>query len=167
MSSGPPPSAGPSNQSAQRAQVAQQHATQASAQANIYSFSVHQPYTNWPLHASGPPYAPSWYPLHPTSYNQPRTYRENYAQTELSKSNEDIPEKEKFKYRQHWDSAVSAFLESAGLYQALHGFREDMMVLNDVWEKENVPAALQSLVDSISVRVYPKSKVLYVQTNVE
>lgn len=152
MASGPPPgSAGPSGTNGQRiAQISlQQQAAQSTNPGNIYSFSVHQPYTNWPLHAPGGPYAPSWYPLPPQAYGHPpRSFKEAHVQTDARRatSEEGVPQ-----YRRHWDAALSMFLKNAGLHQALRGFRDDMMMLSDEWERERVPIALQAFVKELSV----------------
>ncbi|THH03986.1 hypothetical protein EW145_g5854 [Phellinidium pouzarii] len=140
-----------SSATSQRPQAAaqQQHQT-----SGIYSFSVHQPYTNWPLHASTPaPYAPSWYALPAQAYSPPKTYRETETQTlapyEDPGARRDRKE-ENEKYKKHWDAAFSAFFKRVGLYQTLSGFHEDMLLLNADWERKEVPAALQALVQDIS-----------------
>lgn len=163
MSSGVPAGSGTpgsSSGSAQRIQAQlPPHTAQPANPANIYSFSVHQPYTNWPLHASGATYAPSWYPLPPQSYAQPKSYRENQTQTGTPE-NEKIRKGEDGKplYRPHWDAALSTFLKSAGLFEAYKGFREDMLMINDMWEKEQIATALQVFVKTVLVRmssIYP------------
>ncbi|KAH8119173.1 hypothetical protein DFH11DRAFT_1739955 [Phellopilus nigrolimitatus] len=142
---------------------------------NIYSFSVHQPYTNWPLHAStAAPYAPSWYAMPAQSYGPPKTYRENSTQTRLpgdegvksgagkGKGKENA-ERPPLQYKRHWDAALSKFLKCAGLFQALSGLHEDMLLLNVDWEREQLHAALQAFVKDISDIETEKDSVLVKQ----
>ena len=147
----PSGSAGPSGSNVQRVpQVSiQQQATQATNPGNIYSFSVHQPYTNWPLHASGTPYAPSWYPLPPQAYGHPKSYKEAQIQTDPRGTGNEA--EGEVQYRRHWDAVFSTFLKNAGLHQALRGFKDDMMIMSDEWEKQKVPIALERFVKDLSV----------------
>lgn len=138
------------------------HSSSAYSQQNpssgsLYSFSVHQPYTNWPLHASHTtPYAQSWYtaPTH-QQYGAPKVYSEQATQVPesdegsligMGKEGESLP-----KFAKQWDAALSAFMRRVGLHQTLAGFREDVLLLNEEWEREQVPGALQDLVKDISV----------------
>lgn len=124
--------------------------------SGIYSFSVHQPYTNWPLHhahasaATAAAAYPSWYAL-PQSYapqptHPPKSLKESGVQT-----SEDDIQNEKRVYRRYWDQAVAAFLRRAGLYRALEGFREDVLMLNEDWERGRVQNALDALVQDVAV----------------
>lgn len=51
----------------------------------------------------------------------------------------------------HWDMAFRAFLEAAGLTQALRGFENDMLVLNPEWEKGRVRNAVGKLIQNLLV----------------
>jgi len=48
-------------------------------------------------------------------------------------------------FPEEWDAAISSFLLSAGLTQALRGFRADMIVMNPEWERRQLPVALGQL----------------------
>ena len=117
---------------------------------NLYSFSVHQPYTNWPLHAShSTPYAPSWY-AHPAhQYNLQRSYRNQGIQASPEK-NEGSGDAGR-KYLSHWDPLFVTFLKRLGLQQTLAGFHEDMLLLSEDWECKEVPGALKALAQDLSV----------------
>lgn len=130
---------------------------------SLYSFSVHQPYTNWPIHSSSSStatasYPSSWY-THPSQHyttGTQKTYREYAIQTE----NEDSIGKGKGRdvgesapqFEKQWETALTVFLRRAGLHQALSGLQDDLMMLNEEWERERLPSALQALVKDISVR---------------
>lgn len=76
-----------------------------------------------------------------------RTFREDGVQTgDLDGGERVHPEK-----RRYWDAAVAAFLRRAGLHRALEGFREDILMLNEEWERGRVQYALDALVQDISV----------------
>ncbi|KAH9935764.1 uncharacterized protein B0H18DRAFT_977196 [Fomitopsis serialis] len=49
----------------------------------------------------------------------------------------------------HWDGILRAFLAAAGLTQALRGFDADIVVMNPDWEQKKIPAALDTLVQSV------------------
>ncbi|KAJ3976467.1 hypothetical protein EV361DRAFT_883453 [Lentinula raphanica] len=66
--------------------------------------------------------------------------------TEAKPATPASPSSESYK---HWDSALRAFMETAGLTQALQGFERDMFVMNSDWEKQKVPGALQELANNI------------------
>ena len=53
----------------------------------------------------------------------------------------------------HWDSALKSFLTRLGLVQTLRGFESDMLVLNEEWERSNVPVAVENLVKDLSADV--------------
>lgn len=55
------------------------------------------------------------------------------------------------KFYKQWDAAIRSFLESVGLTQTLVGFQADMLVMNEDWEKRQVPPALETLVNDLSV----------------
>ncbi|KAL5507108.1 RPS8A [Sanghuangporus vaninii] len=121
---------------------------------NLYSFSVHQPYTNWPLHTSHTtPYASTWY-SHPTHHYSPqKLYREQATQTDESltshDNSEDSGEAEQ-KFVKEWDSVLVTFFRRLGLQQTLAGFHEDMLLLNEDWERKKVPSAINTLVQDLS-----------------
>ena len=62
-----------------------------------------------------------------------------------------IPSPPPPEYHKDWDAAVKSFLSAAGLTQALRGFEADMVVLNPEWERKKVPAALEELMDNLTV----------------
>ena len=137
---------------------------QAQATGSLFSFSVHQPYTNWPLHApSTAHYAPSWYAVSPQSYGAQQAYapalaahrifRESGVQTDGT--NGKGKERAELPYMKHWDAALTDFLRGAGLHQTLAGFQEDMMLLNADWERQRVPLALMLFVKDILVCILP------------
>lgn len=66
-------------------------------------------------------------------------------------TSEDDIQNEKRVYRRYWDQAVAAFLRRAGLYRALEGFREDVLMLNEDWERGRVQNALDALVQDVAV----------------
>ncbi|KAG6335698.1 hypothetical protein ID866_3404 [Astraeus odoratus] len=45
----------------------------------------------------------------------------------------------------HWDEIIRAFLKKVGLNQALQGFEDDMVVMNEDWERKSIPAAIGEL----------------------
>ena len=145
------------------------YAQQNPSSGSLYSFSVHQPYTNWPLHASHTtPYAQSWYTA-PTAtaaaqYGTPKVYAEQGIQVpDLGEGSSGGGKdgvggggiggvgKDGVKFAKQWEDVVCGFLKRVGMYQALAGFREDMLLLNEEWEREQVPSALRDLVKDISV----------------
>ncbi|KAL5523940.1 hypothetical protein ACEPAG_8113 [Sanghuangporus baumii] len=123
--------------------------------SNLYSFSVHQPYTNWPLHTSPhtTPYAPAWY-SHPTHHYIPqKMYREQSIQTSENLTSHDNSEDSGEvgqKFVKEWDSVLVSFFRRLGLQQALVGFHEDMLLLNEDWERKEVPGAINALVQDLS-----------------
>lgn len=162
MSNGPSPSAaGPSNAQPLRIQQYGNSQNNPSASTGAFSFSVHQPYTNWPLHASVAPYTASWYPLPPQSYGPPRAFKEAEAQTEDAEpaqneegeENKIEQEESQPEYRRHWDVVLAEFLRSAGLYEALDGLKNDMVMMNENWERNNIPRALEMLSREMQVRL--------------
>ncbi|KLO14580.1 hypothetical protein SCHPADRAFT_996451 [Schizopora paradoxa] len=122
---------------------------------NVYSFSVHQPYTNWPLHSTPATssYA-SWYQLSHQPYtNTPsivpaKSFKDARIQTDDPQAV--VVEKEQPRYRPEWNKVLSKFLEDAGLFQALGGLKDDMLTMNEEWERLQVPEALQVLVKDLS-----------------
>ncbi len=123
----------------------------------VYSFSVHQPYTNWPLHStpSASSYA-SWYQLAQhqafasTSNTQTaKSYKDAQTHTEDLQAN--IAAKEQRPYRPEWNKILSSFFEDAGLFQALSGLKDDLLVMNEEWERVRIPEALHVLVNDLSV----------------
>src|ERR1700729_3624882 len=45
-------------------------------------------------------------------------------------------------FYRHWDSVIVSFLSSLGLSQAVRGFENDMLVVNEDWERQKVPKAI-------------------------
>ncbi|EED81565.1 predicted protein [Postia placenta Mad-698-R] len=48
-----------------------------------------------------------------------------------------------------WDAVIISFLSSAGLTQALRGFKADMVVMNPDWANSKIPVALDELGDNL------------------
>lgn len=123
---------------------------------NVYSFSVHQPYTNWPLHSTpaASSYA-SWYQLSHQPYtNTPsavpaKSFKDAQIQTDDLQTI--VIAKEQRKYRPEWNRILSKFFEDAGLFQALGGLKDDMLTMNEEWERVQIPEALEVLVKDLSV----------------
>lgn len=129
---------------------------------SLYSFSVHQPYTNWPIHSSSSTatasYPSSLYtnPLQHYTNGTQKAYREYAIQTENEGSSgkgkgRDVGESAS-QFGKQWETALTVFLKRAGLHQALSSLQDDLMILNEEWEREQLPSALQALVKDISVR---------------
>jgi hypothetical protein len=57
-------------------------------------------------------------------------------------------------FHRHWDSVISSFLSSLGLNQALQGFENDMLVVNEDWERQKVPKAIGELMRDLMVSQY-------------
>ncbi|KZP34459.1 hypothetical protein FIBSPDRAFT_809740 [Athelia psychrophila] len=55
-------------------------------------------------------------------------------------------------FHQHWDAVIATFLTSLGMMQALRGFENDMLVINEEWEREKVPKAIGELMRDLMVR---------------
>lgn len=55
-------------------------------------------------------------------------------------------------FHRHWDTAIATFLSSLGMMQALRGFENDMLVINEEWERDKVPKAIEELVRKLTVR---------------
>ncbi|KAL1745366.1 hypothetical protein HDZ31DRAFT_73602 [Schizophyllum fasciatum] len=51
----------------------------------------------------------------------------------------------------HWDETLMDFFKAAGLTQAKKGLEMDLLVMNSEWEKKTVSAALQRLVQGLTV----------------
>lgn len=51
----------------------------------------------------------------------------------------------------HWDEVLRAFLRKVGLTQTLRGFEDDLVVMNEDWEKKCVPGAIGDLVRDMTV----------------
>lgn len=54
-------------------------------------------------------------------------------------------------YRPEWNGILSAFFEDTGLFQARSGLKDDMLVMNEEWERSRIPEALRVLVKDLSV----------------
>ena len=52
-------------------------------------------------------------------------------------------------FHRHWDSVIVSFLSSLGLSQALRGFENDMLVVNEDWERQMVPKAIGELMKDL------------------
>ncbi|KAF9793074.1 hypothetical protein BJ322DRAFT_100262 [Thelephora terrestris] len=50
-----------------------------------------------------------------------------------------------------WNAVIREFLSTAGLAQAVRGFDADMVVMNPVFERDVVPGALNTLLDSLAL----------------
>jgi hypothetical protein len=50
-----------------------------------------------------------------------------------------------------WNAVIREFLSTAGLAQAVRGFDADMVVMNSVFERDVIPGALNTLLDSLAV----------------
>lgn len=48
-------------------------------------------------------------------------------------------------------AVVASFLSNLGLTQALRGFENDMLVMNEDWERQKVPKAIDELMRNIMV----------------
>ena len=57
-------------------------------------------------------------------------------------------------FHRHWDSVIASFLSSLGLTQALRGFENDMLVVNEDWERQKVPKAIGDLMRDLMVSRY-------------
>lgn len=60
-------------------------------------------------------------------------------------------EDEKQPYRPRWDVLLRGFLKNAGLFQALRGLKDDMLMMNADWERDVVPGALREFVKDMTV----------------
>lgn len=54
-------------------------------------------------------------------------------------------------FHRHWDAVVASFLSDLGLTQALQGFENDMLVMNEDWERQRVPKAIGELMKDLMV----------------
>lgn len=48
-------------------------------------------------------------------------------------------------FHRHWDAVIANFLSNLGMTQALRGFENDMLVVNEEWERQKVPKAIGDL----------------------
>lgn len=106
--------------------------------------------TAWQL--SGYPYATTGSaPYQQTHYAQiPYTQYQSYQYTPPARPRTKLQPKlrtptPEATYR-HWDEVIRAFLRKVGLSQALKGFEDDMVVMNEDWERKVVPGAIGELV---------------------
>ena len=67
---------------------------------------------------------------------------------------------EKAPFRREWNGVLCKFLESAGLFRACDGFKEDMMVISDDWEKDHIWSAIHDLVKDMTVGGEPRDSSL-------
>ncbi|KIK27580.1 hypothetical protein PISMIDRAFT_161936 [Pisolithus microcarpus 441] len=115
--------------------------------------------TAWQL--SGYPYATTGSaPYQQTHYAQiPYTQYQSYQYTPPARPRTKLQPKLRTPtpeptYR-HWDEVIRAFLRKVGLSQALKGFEDDMVVMNEDWERKVVPGAIGELVRDMMVRAIP------------
>ncbi|KAI6121819.1 hypothetical protein F5141DRAFT_1092528 [Pisolithus sp. B1] len=106
--------------------------------------------TAWQL--SGYPYATTGSaPYQQTHYAQiPYTQYQSYQHAPPARQRTKLQPKLRTPtpeptYR-HWDEVIRAFLKKVGLSQALKGFEDDMIVMNEDWERKVVPGAIGELV---------------------
>ncbi|KAI6166048.1 hypothetical protein EDD17DRAFT_1550402 [Pisolithus thermaeus] len=106
--------------------------------------------TAWQL--SGYPYATTGSaPYQQTHYAQiPYTQYQSYQHAPPARQRTKLQPKLRTPtpeptYR-HWDEVIRAFLKKVGLSQALKGFEDDMVVMNEDWERKVVPGAIGELV---------------------
>lgn len=65
----------------------------------------------------------------------------------LPPSSSPLPE-----FHRHWDAVIVNFLSSLGMMQALKGFENDMLVINEEWERQKVPKAIGELMRELMVK---------------
>lgn len=58
----------------------------------------------------------------------------------------------------HWDSAILAFLRELGFSQTLHAFEQDVLAMNEDWERDNVPLRLRKLLLNLQALGNGKAK---------
>ena len=103
---------------------------------------------------------------HPLQTSQPQLSRTtNYKRQKKEKEEKAAPSKPKLKpktpspsppppeFHRHWDAVIVSFLRALGLHQALRGFENDMLVMNDDWERSKVPKAIGELMRDMMVCV--------------
>ncbi len=78
-----------------------------------------------------------------------KSYKDAQTHTEDLQAN--IAAKEQRPYRPEWNKILSSFFEDAGLFQALSGLKDDLLVMNEEWERVRIPEALHVLVNDLSV----------------
>ncbi|KAI6157917.1 hypothetical protein BKA82DRAFT_996192 [Pisolithus tinctorius] len=157
--SGPPLQTQPSThqQNLQYAQAQSHTQTTPVARQNPAQtyYTVGYPPGNWQNTAwqlSGYPYATTGSaPYQQTHYAQiPYTQYQSYQHAPTARQRTKLQPKLRTPtpeptYR-HWDEVIRAFLKNVGLNQALKGFEDDMVVMNEDWERKVVPGAIGDLV---------------------
>jgi hypothetical protein len=56
-------------------------------------------------------------------------------------------------FHKEWDVVIRSFLNKIGLTQAVRGFEADMILMNEEWERTQVPKAIEDLAKDLSVSI--------------